>query len=66
VRFAGKAQEAGVDVTLEVWDEMFHVFQMVAPLREAREAMAHIAAFASRTRTAQPAHLANAHTPSNA
>lgn len=32
VDFAQRAKEAGVDVTLEVWDEMIHVFQFFAPM----------------------------------
>ena len=46
VRVAAKARADGVDVTLEVWEGMFHVFQSHEPLLpEAREAFAHIAAF---------------------
>ena len=47
-RFAAHAQESGVDVTLEVWDEMFHVFQLVSFLPEAKEAVQHIAEFVAR------------------
>ncbi|MBN1486615.1 MAG: alpha/beta hydrolase [Anaerolineae bacterium] len=47
VRLTDKAQQAGVDVTLEIWDEMFHVFQMFSFLTETKEAMEHIAAFVS-------------------
>jgi monoterpene epsilon-lactone hydrolase len=32
VDFAQRAKESGVDVTLEVWDEMIHVFQFFAPM----------------------------------
>jgi acetyl esterase/lipase len=32
VMFAAKAADAGVDVTLEVWDEMPHVWQFFAPM----------------------------------
>jgi acetyl esterase/lipase len=43
---AERAKEAGVDVTLEVWDEMIHVFQFFAPiLPEATEAIARIGEF---------------------
>lgn len=43
VRMAQKARADGVDVTLQVWDGMFHVFQSHEPLLpEAREAVAHI------------------------
>lgn len=46
VRVAAKAKAAGVDVTLEVWPGMFHVFPSHEPLLpEGREAIAHIAAF---------------------
>ena len=31
-RLAERAKEAGVDVTLEVWDEMIHVWQIFAPM----------------------------------
>jgi epsilon-lactone hydrolase len=47
--FAAKAGAAGVDVTLEVWDDMPHVFQVFAPfLPEAHEAIEHVAAFLDR------------------
>lgn len=43
-RFAQRARGAGVDVTLEVWDGMWHVFQMFeAP--ESRRAVERIAEF---------------------
>lgn len=42
-RFAQRAEEAGVDVTLEVWEGMLHVWQVFSPiLPEAREALAVI------------------------
>lgn len=45
-RFAGKAKAAGVDVTLEVWPELWHVFQLLTGiLPEAREAVGHIGEF---------------------
>lgn len=44
-RCADRARRARVDVTLEIWDEMFHVFQMVPFLREARKAVGRIAEF---------------------
>jgi monoterpene epsilon-lactone hydrolase len=51
-RFAERARAAGVDVTLEVWDGMWHVFQMFeAP--ESKRAVERIAEFV-RTRTAVP------------
>ena len=43
---AAKARGDGVEVTLEVWEGMFHVFQSHEPLLpEGREAVEHIAAF---------------------
>ena len=45
-RFAEKARAAGVDVTLEVWDGMIHVFQLfAAELPEARRAIDGIGVF---------------------
>jgi acetyl esterase/lipase len=47
--FADKARAAGVDVELQVWDDMIHVFQMFgAELPEARQAIASIAKFLNR------------------
>jgi monoterpene epsilon-lactone hydrolase len=44
--FAAKARVAGMDVDLQVWDGMIHVFQMFgAELAEARQAIALIAKF---------------------
>ncbi len=37
VRFYEKAQQAGVDVTLKIWDDMFHVFQLFSFLPETQE-----------------------------
>jgi monoterpene epsilon-lactone hydrolase len=31
-RYAERAKAAGVDVTIEVWDDMIHVFQLFAPM----------------------------------
>jgi epsilon-lactone hydrolase len=47
--FADKARAAGVDVELEIWDGMIHVFQMLgAELSEAHQAIASIAGFLDR------------------
>ncbi len=47
--FADKARAAGVEVDLEVWDGMIHVFQMFgAELPEAGQAIASIARFLDR------------------
>jgi len=46
-RLAERARAAGVAVELEVWPELWHVFQLFAPvLPEANEALAKIGAFA--------------------
>jgi monoterpene epsilon-lactone hydrolase len=46
ILFADKARGAGVDVKLQVWDGMIHVFQMFgAQLAEARRAVDAIAGF---------------------
>ncbi|NQU11478.1 alpha/beta hydrolase fold domain-containing protein, partial [bacterium] len=45
-RFAAKAKAAGVEVTLEVWPEMIHVWHIRQPeFPEARAALDHIARF---------------------
>jgi acetyl esterase/lipase len=48
VRCAGKAREVGVDVTLETWDGMFHVFQMFPFLPETKRAVESIATFVAQ------------------
>jgi acetyl esterase/lipase len=46
VQTAAIARAAGVDVTLEIWEGMFHVFQSHDPLLpEGRQAIEHIADF---------------------
>ncbi len=47
-RCAENARRAGVSVTLEIWDEMFHVFQLVSFLPETKKAMGNIAEFVSQ------------------
>jgi monoterpene epsilon-lactone hydrolase len=42
---ADAARAAGVDVQLEIWDGMIHVFQMFPEIPQAREAIASIAKF---------------------
>jgi acetyl esterase/lipase len=44
-RFADKARAAGVDVTLKIWDGMWHVFQGFGGVPEAAQSMAEIGAF---------------------
>ena len=45
VRCAGRARQAGVEVRLEVWDEMFHVFPLVPFLPETKKAVEYVAGF---------------------
>ncbi|NEU98185.1 alpha/beta hydrolase [Bradyrhizobium uaiense] len=42
---AARAKAAGVDLALEVWDGMIHVFQMFPEIPQSREAIASLAAF---------------------
>ena len=45
-RFAERAETAGVDVTLEIWDDVFHVWHSFADLLpEARDAIARIGTY---------------------
>jgi monoterpene epsilon-lactone hydrolase len=48
MRCADRARQAGVDVTLEIWDGMFHVFQLVPFLPETTKAVGHMAEFVSQ------------------
>lgn len=51
VRAARRMQQCGVDVTLEVWDDMIHVWHSHVPLvPEARAAIEHIAVFLERVK----------------
>ncbi len=53
-RLAERAKAAGVDVTLEVWPEMIHVWQFFAAiLPEGQQAIDRIGAFV-RERTPEP------------
>jgi acetyl esterase/lipase len=52
-RLTAKAKAAGIDVTLEEWDEMIHVFQVFPVLPEARQATEKIGTFI-RERTSTP------------
>jgi len=46
LRVAEKAQAAGVDVTVDVYPEMIHIFQLFAPvLPEGQQAIDRIGAF---------------------
>jgi epsilon-lactone hydrolase len=51
IAFADKARAAGVDVTLEVWDDMVHLWHNFSYLPESQRAIARIAEFV-RDRTA--------------
>ena len=46
ITFAEKAKAAGVDVTLDVWEEMFHVWHALAAIiPEAQDAIAEVGTF---------------------
>jgi acetyl esterase/lipase len=49
-RFVEKAKSAGVEVTMETWDDMLHVFHLFGlnDLPEAKEAIAHIGEFVQK------------------
>ncbi len=47
-RFAAAQVEAGGACELQVWGGLFHVFQMVRPLPETREALREVARFVER------------------
>ena len=47
-RLAEKARKSGVNVTLDVWNEMFHVFQLIPFLPETKKMVARIAAYVSQ------------------
>jgi acetyl esterase/lipase len=56
VRFAERACAVGVDVTLEVWQQMWHVWQIFAPfMPEAQQAIDAIGAFVRRVSDDNPA-----------
>jgi acetyl esterase/lipase len=56
-RVAAKARAAGVRVEMEIWRGVPHIFQIWAPfMPEAREALAHAAAFIESTAAATNAH----------
>ena len=48
IRLTEKARDASVDVTLEIWDEMFHIFQLIPFLPETKKAIGSIAEFVSQ------------------
>lgn len=48
IRFHEKAQQAGVDVTLKIWDDMFHVFQLFSFLPETQDSLKQVSSFVSR------------------
>lgn len=49
LRLAERARQAGVAVTLEVWEGLFHVFPITPFLPESAQALARIAAFMAGT-----------------
>jgi acetyl esterase/lipase len=57
-RVAERARAAGVEVILEPWDDMVHVFQMFPSLAESSQAIEKIGAFV-RARTSTRAAAAS-------
>lgn len=55
IQISKNARAAGVDVTLETWDGMFHVFQIIPFLPETQMSLGRIAGFVSRVQNQQPA-----------
>jgi acetyl esterase/lipase len=53
-RFAEKARAAGVEITLRVFDGMFHLFHQHWRLKEARAAQGDVAAFVRRIAAERP------------
>lgn len=50
VRFADRAKAAGVEVTLDIWDDMIHMFQLFASFApEGQEAINKIGAFIQKS-----------------
>ena len=48
VRFYEKARQAGVDVSLKIWEGMFHVFQLFSFLPETAKSFKHVGNFINR------------------
>ena len=51
LRITENARQAGVEVALETWEGMFHVFQIISFLPETQKALEHIAGFLSQKMT---------------
>lgn len=54
VRFARRARSAGVEVTLDVWDGLWHAWHYHRHLPEADRALAEVAAFIAPVATSRP------------
>jgi monoterpene epsilon-lactone hydrolase len=48
IQISENARLAGVDVTLEIWEGMFHVFQIIPVLPESKISFEHIAQFIAK------------------
>jgi epsilon-lactone hydrolase len=48
VRFSEQARSAGCDLTLEIWEEMFHVFQMFSFMPDTKKALLNISNFVNK------------------
>lgn len=47
-RFYERAVKAGVDVNLKIWDDMFHVFQLISFFPETKESLMLVSEFVAR------------------
>ena len=59
-RFAERGRDAGVEVELEPWEDMIHVFQAFPMLAEAGQAIDRIGSFVRARTKARPAAAAGA------
>ncbi len=65
IRLARRARAAGVDVTLDPWEGMWHVWQDHATAPEARQAAAEVGRFLEARLTAPPAPLKDSPAPAD-
>jgi acetyl esterase/lipase len=45
IRFYEKAKQVGVDISLKIWDDMFHVFQLFSFFPETRDSLNLVSEF---------------------
>jgi acetyl esterase/lipase len=57
IAFAEKARSAGVDVTLEVWDNMVHLWHNFSFLPDAQQALEHVGRFVEAQTASAAVHV---------